>query len=174
MALIERKISVQAKVPVLLRDSTGAPITGVAHGDVTVKYRKYGQTSFTAKAVDGSKWFEVGNGWYDILFTTTELNTLKDFNYIVTEASAIQWNGFAEIIPQEKSEAKTAIDSLLELLALNQFKVNEYQEYTYDSEGRTSTVTLKMEDEVAPTSTWLLTFTYNLDNSVSKMSVVKQ
>jgi hypothetical protein len=27
---------------------------------------------------------------------------------------------------------------------------------------------------VAPTSTWLLTFTYNLDNSVSKMSVVKQ
>jgi hypothetical protein len=80
MADIERKINVAAKMPVLLMDSSGARITGVVHGDVTASYRKFGQTAFTSKTIDGTNWFEVGKGWYDILFTAGELDTLKDFN----------------------------------------------------------------------------------------------
>jgi hypothetical protein len=192
MADIERKISVAAKMPVLLRDTSGVPVTGVVFGGVTVKYRKFGQTSFTTKTISGSDWFEVGDGWYDVLFSASELDTVEDFNYIVQEASSVQWNGFAVIVPETRSEIKTKTDTIdsniddlqldvaqllvdtSDLLELNQFKVDEYQEYTYDGQGRVSTVTLKIGSDVAPTSTWLISFTYNLDNSVDKMSAVKQ
>jgi hypothetical protein len=63
---------------------------------------------------------------------------------------------------------------LLELLILNQFKTNEYQTYTYDGQGRVSTVTLKMGSDVAPTSTWVISFTYDANNNVTNMDVVKQ
>jgi hypothetical protein len=174
MALIERKISIQDKVPVLLRDDNGDPVTGIAHGDVTLKYRKYGQTSLTTKTIDATNWFEVSDGLYDVLFTSAEFNTLKEFTFIVNATGVKQQTMIIEIIPEEKSEAKTAIDSLLGLLTLNQFKVNEYQSYTYDGQGRVSTITLKMGSDVAPTSTWLISFTYDANNNVTDMDVVKQ
>lgn len=112
MADIKRVIDIAAKVPVLLRDSTGTPITGVVFGDVTAKFRKFGETSLTSKTVTGSNWFEVGDGWYDLLFTAGDLGTLKDFNYIAIESGSVQWNGFAEVIPEEENDIKAKTDAI--------------------------------------------------------------
>jgi hypothetical protein len=110
--MIERKVNTANTLPVMLRDSSGAPVTGVVFGSVTCKYQKFGDTSLTTKTIDGTNWTEIGQGKYDIDFTAGELDTLNDFIYLVTEAISIQYNGLAEIVPETKSEIKTKTDTI--------------------------------------------------------------
>ena len=82
-----------------MQDSAGAPVTGLAFGDVVVKYSKEGDNSLTTKTIIASpvEWFEIGQGLYEILFRTGELNTIGFFKYFVTSGSALQYPGLAEI-----------------------------------------------------------------------------
>ena len=206
MADIERLINTIGALPVYLKDANGDPVTGVVFGDVAVKYMKYGDISLTTKVIVTADWKEIGNGLYSLSFTAAEFNTLKDFTWVVTNASSKQWTGFGQIISEEKSVTVATINGMdsniddtllelaqiesdiadvqtdttailadtLELLKLNLFKTNEYQTYTYDGQGRTSTITLKMGSPTVPTSTWIATFTYDANNNVDTFNVVKQ
>jgi hypothetical protein len=63
--------------------NTGLPRTGITFGQVTVIYKKSGDLSFTAKSLLTTDFHEIGNGLYEILFSTLELSTLGTFFYMV-------------------------------------------------------------------------------------------
>jgi hypothetical protein len=156
MANIKRDKSVAAKLPVMMRDSSGNPVTGLADTDVVVKYQKQ-NGSLTTKTMSPSNWTEVGQGKYDISFTATELNTEGDFFYPVTGTGAEQFSGLARIE-----------------LNRNLFKTDEFRTLTYNGLGQVETVTIKLGDKVTPKETWKYTFTYDGDGNVSTVDVEKQ
>jgi hypothetical protein len=107
------KQSIARKLPVLMQDSAGAPVTGLAFGDVSVKYAKEGDTSLTTKvlAADPVEWFEIGQGLYDILFTIAELNTIGFFKYVVTGGAALQYSGLMQISANLVDDVNTNVST---------------------------------------------------------------
>jgi hypothetical protein len=175
--MIQRKVSTADTLPVMLRDSSGVPVTGKVFGDITCKYQKHGETGLTSKTIDGTNWTEIGQGKYEIDFTAGELDTLKDFTYLVTEAGSIQFNGLVEIVSDTNTDLGGKIDvidaNITSLLAKNQFKVDEFQTYTYDGNGRVSTITVKLSDPIIPTETWTYSFTYDGSGNVLTFNAEK-
>lgn len=67
----------------------GSPETGVTFDNVTVKYRKAGDTgALTTKTMTVDDWIEIENGYYAVLWSATDMNTLGNFFYQVTEVSS--------------------------------------------------------------------------------------
>ena len=62
----------------------GAPATGLTFSTVTASYRKEGAGVFTAKALTGVNFIEIGSGVYTVGFTSGELDTAGSFTFIVT------------------------------------------------------------------------------------------
>lgn len=89
------KQSTARTLPVILIDSSDfiTPITGTVFGDVTCKFRKEGDTSWTTKTIDATNWTEIDDGHYDIDFTAGNLDTNGLFIYIVTVSGALQYSG---------------------------------------------------------------------------------
>lgn len=81
-------------LPVLLTLS-GATVTGVAEGDVTVKIAKDLGT-LTAFTLTGL-WTEVGQGLYQIAFASGDLDTEGFFAYLVTTAVSDQYSGIVYV-----------------------------------------------------------------------------
>jgi hypothetical protein len=59
------------------------PATTVTYADITVKYKKNGQSVFTTKTVTPSEWVNLGNGIYTLRFTASEMDTTGDFLFTV-------------------------------------------------------------------------------------------
>lgn len=90
--------SVAANLVTILTGTTGLPKTGLTSADVTCTYRKEGQSSFTAKSLNGSNFTEIGSGVYTIQFTSAELNTLGSFTWIVSGATIQTFTGLANVV----------------------------------------------------------------------------
>lgn len=58
---------------------SGVPVTGVLPSNVTVKYRRVGDTTLQTKAMSSANWLEVGNGLYTIKWATTETQAVGPF-----------------------------------------------------------------------------------------------
>lgn len=80
MAVIQAS-TVERNIYLTLAD---VPATGLTPGDVVCKYRKDGQTALTTKTLDGSNWIEVGDGFYILKFTATEMDTLGYFFFTLS------------------------------------------------------------------------------------------
>jgi len=78
------EVSKSAWIRIYLTDAEGNPKTGLTYSDVSVRYIKYGQTSFTTKTLDTTNFRELGNGVYEVQFTGTELDTLGSFIIFVS------------------------------------------------------------------------------------------
>ena len=88
-----------AALPIVLRDSTNyaEAETGVVHGDVTIKFRKWNDTSWTDAVVDASNWTEVGNGHYTWDATAGNLDTEGAFLYAVQASGCVQYEGAVDV-----------------------------------------------------------------------------
>lgn len=76
-------------VGVTLVNASDAPVIGLTSTDVTVEYRKNGDTTFTTKALLAGEFTEVGDGIYLVTFTATELNRAGLFR-IKIDGSSIE------------------------------------------------------------------------------------
>ena len=67
----------------------GLPVTSVTFDNVTVKYRKAGDTgALSTKTMTVDDWVEIENGYYAVKWSATDMNTLGTFFYQVTEVSS--------------------------------------------------------------------------------------
>lgn len=69
------------------------PALGVPYTDLTVRYKKQGQTSMTLKILTGSDWVELGGGLYSLSFSANEMDTVGGFTYTL-ESGATLFNNF--------------------------------------------------------------------------------
>jgi hypothetical protein len=90
---------------------TGAARTGVLYTQVTVSYKKYGDTSFSLKTLTGPADFrEIGLGVYEINFSGLELDTLGTFIYVVNSNGALPapaLNQFLQLAEVQSAAAYT-------------------------------------------------------------------
>lgn len=63
--------------------NNGTPRTGITYTQVDVSYKKYTQATFQIKTLLVTDFRENGNGIYEILFSTSDLNTVGTFIYVV-------------------------------------------------------------------------------------------
>jgi len=110
------KQSVERKIPCLLIESSDGqtPDTGVAAGSVTISYRKEAATSLTAKTATGN-WTEVGKGVYLITWSTTDLNTVGRFDFIVEVSGDINYYGSLVVSANLLDDLATDIAALNDL-----------------------------------------------------------
>lgn len=108
------KRNVADDLPVLLTDVSDlyTGLTGVAWGNVTVKYMKQGDTAWSTFTLDVNKWTEIGNGHYLISFSNTVLNTNGKFIYIATTAGAVDYPGSVEIRDNTNDTLATTLTAI--------------------------------------------------------------
>ena len=84
-----------AELPAVLRDDANfAEVElGIVHGDVTVKFRKWNDTSWTTDVIDASNWTEVGDGHYTWLATADDLDTQGPLLYTIQAPGCVQYEG---------------------------------------------------------------------------------
>jgi hypothetical protein len=82
----------EGEMPIALFDASGTAITGALASSVTVKYKKYNDTSWSTKSMSGANWREAGSGLYYISFTAAETDTYGAFSYWVAHASGVGFN----------------------------------------------------------------------------------
>lgn len=80
----------------------GAPVIAATPADVTLKYRRPGEVSFTTKTLDAYSWTNLGDGFYAIAWTEDEMS--------VVGIMTIQLTGslFSEIVGSIVVEANAA------------------------------------------------------------------
>lgn len=80
-----------------------SPVAGLLPADVTVKYRKQGQTSFQTKSLDSSNFIEIGNGYYILKWSQSDMDTLGNFYFQIDGlAIDLQEKEFSiETLPQD-------------------------------------------------------------------------
>lgn len=112
------KKSTARELPVILTDSSDfiTGLTGKVFGNVTCKFRKNGETSWTVKSITAGNWHEIGNGHYTIDFLTGDLNTAGLFEYIVIVTGSLDYSGLFEVRTNTIDDIATAIVALVILV----------------------------------------------------------
>ena len=83
---------------ILLDDSDfKTPELTIAAGSVTITYCKEGGSSWSAKTAIGN-WDEIGKGVYDITWSTTDLNTLGTFKFVVECTGCLNYYGAVRVV----------------------------------------------------------------------------
>lgn len=93
----EVTINTAVTLPVMLRDGSNDPVTGIAFGDATCKYSKAGAALATLTLSAGN-WTELGQGLYTVDFTSSEIDTLGWFAYLVTGTGAKQYDNVVKVM----------------------------------------------------------------------------
>ncbi len=104
-------------LPVLLRDASNDPVTGVVFGDVTCTYSKAGGALGTL-TVTADNWTEIGQGMYTLDFTAAELDTLGWFGYMVTGAGAKQYDNTVMVIKRGQVHVLAAYNATTTVLVI--------------------------------------------------------
>lgn len=111
---MEVKNSVAVRVPVVLLDSSGNPVTGTAFGSVTASVEK-SDGSTVALTVTGADWTENtsggfnGGGKYTLLLPSSALNLNGPLTYAVKVAGARHYFGTLKVVAQEEADSYAAI-----------------------------------------------------------------
>ena len=82
-------------ITLIITDSAGAFVTGLAPADVTLHFRKAGGI-VTAKALDAENFVEIDAtempGLYEVTFSSSELDTLGEFVAILKQGGATEFD----------------------------------------------------------------------------------
>jgi len=91
--------------------------------------------------------------------------------YAILDTVAAPPIGEVIYVETVSADVSAIIDKLDQLLAI--IFDDKYANYEYDTQGRVSKVTFNYGDDVTPTYTYEMAFTYNSDNSVATYNVVR-
>jgi len=72
-----------AKLPVWLLTNSGSPATGIAYGQITVKYTRHGDSALQAHSPGAEDWSERGEGLYALALPGTIINQEGLFGLLV-------------------------------------------------------------------------------------------
>lgn len=101
MSCIEVVQGQATRLPFIAADvDTGDPRTGITFNEIDVSYKKSSQTSFNLKVMTAGDFVENGNGVYEITFSTTELDTLGSFLYVVNGNGSLASPAIRQFIGQ--------------------------------------------------------------------------
>lgn len=127
------KQSVARDIPCILVEASDGqtPDTGVVAGSTTISYRKEGATSWSAKTATGN-WTEVGKGVYLISWSTTDLNTIGRFDFVVEVSADINYYGSLVVSANLLDDLDTTLD------ALNDVSANDVRDAILDDATRFS------------------------------------
>lgn len=81
----------------LTNDSDGTPATGLTFSSVQVSYRRAGDVSLTTKTMTSDNFVEIGQGFYKIVFTGTELDLPGPFIFVVYSVGIQTFQGEAQV-----------------------------------------------------------------------------
>lgn len=65
----------------------GAPVTGVAFGDISVSYLRAGDTTLQTKVLTVDDWIEVGNGLYILKWSESDMALIGPFYFEISGGS---------------------------------------------------------------------------------------
>ena len=75
------------------------PVIGLLPNDVVIKFRKQGQTAFTTKALTNANFFAIGDGYYVIKWSSSDMDTLGAFFFTVSGGAIDTHNEHFSIEP---------------------------------------------------------------------------
>lgn len=113
--------STEQDLPVVLYSITGVVLTGLVHGDISLYYKKYGDTSWATKTLNAANWREDSGGMYYITFTASETDTYGRFVYYVRYDATNDYGTNIVLITDWETEA-SQLQDIYDLLAA---KVNK-------------------------------------------------
>ena len=99
--VVEQSVAHSVPVKLVADDDFRSQVTGKGGGDVTVRYKQYGASSWSSKDVSASGWDEIGNGYYEIDLTAGELDTLGRFDYQVECSGCLDYNGAVVVVSHD-------------------------------------------------------------------------
>ena len=93
------QIDQAAQLPIVLRsaDDYAEAKEGIVHGDVTLKFRKWNEVSWTTDVIDASNWTEVGEGHYAWQASASDLDTRGLFLYTIQVADCVRYEGAVNV-----------------------------------------------------------------------------
>ncbi|MCW7072058.1 MAG: hypothetical protein OCU12_07030 [Methanophagales archaeon] len=92
------------------------PDTTVTDADVTISFRKEGETAWSSKTASGN-WTNVGKGVYLISWSATDLDTVGRFDFVVEHAGAINYYGSVVVSANLIDDVESAVDGLNDVSA---------------------------------------------------------
>ena len=75
------------------------PVTGITAAELTLRIRKYGDTTFTSSTLPSASWVEIGEGWYVLKLTAAQLDRVGPFFYELAGAPIIPVYGEYAVWP---------------------------------------------------------------------------
>lgn len=63
---------------------SGSPVPGILFSDVTIQYKKFGDSALTARTLLEEEWVDLGNGFYTLLWPASYINRIGKFFYTMT------------------------------------------------------------------------------------------
>lgn len=88
-----------AVLPIAIESEAGADVTGLAHGDVIVKYARQSDATLQTFAPTSGQWTEKGLGLYSVRFPDSIINAEGSFMYVAqtTATGNKTYRGFTAI-----------------------------------------------------------------------------
>ena len=160
-----RKSSTEAFLSVIARN-TESPYNLVGsktYDQMSVKIRKFGETSWTALTLTAPDWVEVGLGLYLLRLSDTNLDTIGDFDFIVesyTGGDIIPFFGNFQVAAAgdhqlwgEIATARANTDNLIQA-AFGRDKIisGSGVRTVYESDGTTPLATFQCKDSLGANS----------------------
>lgn len=87
-----------AALTIAMMNLAGSPAVGLTSASVTCQFRVEGDNVFASKALDGSNFTELGNGFYQINFTAADLSTVGSFIFILAGSGLRQASNEAQVV----------------------------------------------------------------------------
>jgi hypothetical protein len=105
-------LSSSYRAPVRLVNSTGSGVTGLTSSSVSVYLQKAGGSSYS-KTLSGANWFEIDAthmpGFYDVLLTSSDTDTLGTLKYFVSGSGAVSFAGVGDVVAASSTGSSTTI-----------------------------------------------------------------
>lgn len=144
---------------ILVTDTDGSPITGLS---LTFAIYK----SSTNGLVTSGSLTDVGNGIYQASYAFTELG---QFRVLYTTPTNYTDEVEGVLVVDKEANIDSILSKVCDIFDCTVLDVEKT--FSYDAEGRVSTVDMKFGDFVTPTKTLRVTFTYNVDNTVDTLTI---
>lgn len=89
---------VAAPLTLAIMNTDGSPALSLVAASVTCQFRRADDSVFLSKSLDGSNFAELGNGFYQITFSASDLATVGVFLFVVNGAGLRQSSNEAQVV----------------------------------------------------------------------------
>lgn len=148
--MLEFKASTIARLPVLLLQSDGTPLTGVVYTDASITVEKSDGTTATY-VPSNVEWVELvagdfsGQGKYTLVLPASYLNLTGVLSYAVSAPTAKTYLGVVKVIANEEAETKAVADALrTDYTTTRAGKIDTIDTQTATTDGKVDTLIADM------------------------------